>query len=304
MCSSDLTETRRLPGSGAGPSPDRLFIGSEGILGIITEAWMRVRPRPTYRVGTSIVFSNFYAAVDAVREISQAGLHPSNCRLLDATEALVNGAGDGSHCIVVLAFEGSDHALEPWLERALEICRAHGGTWEPASAKPQALEGHKEGAAGQWRHAFIRMPYLRENLTPRGIIVETFETSITWDRFRDFHARIMRTTQDIVREVTGRAGIVSCRFTHVYPDGPAPYFSFHALGDKARLVEQCWAIKHAVADALIELGGTITHHHAVGRDHRRWYDRQRPELFAQTLQAAKRVLDPKGLLNPGVLIDP
>jgi alkyldihydroxyacetonephosphate synthase len=97
---------------------------------------------------------------------------------------------------------------------------------------------------------------------------------------------------------------VTCRFTHVYPDGPAPYFSWHALGDKPRLVHQAWAIKHAASEVLNQLGGTITHHHAVGRDHRRWYDRQRPDLFAHALIAAKRRLDPKGMLNPGVLIDP
>jgi alkyldihydroxyacetonephosphate synthase len=97
---------------------------------------------------------------------------------------------------------------------------------------------------------------------------------------------------------------VTCRFTHVYPDGPAPYFSLHALGRHGSLVEQGWAIKIAASEVLNRLGGTITHHHAVGRDHRRWYDRQRPDLFAEALRAAKKRLDPKGMLNPGVLIDP
>jgi alkyldihydroxyacetonephosphate synthase len=145
---------------------------------------------------------------------------------------------------------------------------------------------------------------LREVLTPRGIIVETFETAITWDRLRDLHSKIKQATTRAIIEVTGHPGLVTCRFTHVYPDGPAPYFTFHALGDKARLMEQCWAIKRAVSEVLMTEGGTITHHHAVGRDHRPWYDRQRPELFAVALRAAKRALDPKGILNPGVLIDP
>jgi alkyldihydroxyacetonephosphate synthase len=97
---------------------------------------------------------------------------------------------------------------------------------------------------------------------------------------------------------------VTCRFTHVYPDGPAPYFTFHALGDPGRLGAQWHAIKSAALDAVIDSGGTVTHHHAVGRDHRPWYDRQRPPLFAAALRAAKQALDPQGLLNPGVLIDP
>ena len=99
-------------------------------------------------------------------------------------------------------------------------------------------------------------------------------------------------------------GEVTCRFTHVYPDGPAPYFSFHALGRHGALIEQWRTIKQAASDALIAAGGTITHHHAVGRDHRPWYDRQRPDLFAAALRAAKGALDPRGMMNPGVLIEP
>ena len=107
-----------------------------------------------------------------------------------------------------------------------------------------------------------------------------------------------------ILEATGIKGEVTCRFTHLYPDGPAPYFSFHAMGRHGALLQQWQAIKNAASDALIEAGGTITHHHAVGRDHRPWYDRQRPELFAAAFRAAKRELDPQGMLNPGVLIDP
>jgi alkyldihydroxyacetonephosphate synthase len=297
-----IVESFRLPGSGAGPSPDRMFIGSEGILGIITEAWMRLRPRPVFRAATSARFKDFYEAAEAVRGIAQAHLYPANCRLLDADEALVNGAGDGTHCVLVLAFESADRPMDASMQRALEIVRAHGGEFDAGALKAEG--GQRQGAAGQWRDAFIRMPYSREVLTPRGIIAETFETSITWDRFPNFHAKVKGAAEKAIKEITGRPGLVTCRFTHVYPDGPAPYFSCHALGDKARLVEQAWAIKSAASEVLNQLGGTITHHHAVGRDHRRWYDRQRPDLFAQALIAAKRRLDPKGMLNPGVLIDP
>ena len=295
-------ESRRLPGSGAGPNPDRMFIGSEGTLGIITEAWMRLRPRPTFRANTTARFKDFYQAAQCVRAVVQAHLYPANCRLVDADEAHINGAGDGSCSILVLTFESADRPQDANMQRALEIVRASGGEYDEQALGDASAQ--RRGAAGQWRDAFIRMPYSREVLTPRGIIVETFETAITWDRFPDFHARVKAATERAIREVTGRPGLVTCRFTHVYPDGPAPYFSFHAAGDKARLVEQCWAIKTAASDVLNKLGGTITHHHAVGRDHRRWYDRERPELFAQAMLAAKRRLDPKGMLNPGVLFDP
>jgi len=293
-------ETRRLPGSGAGPSPDRLFIGSEGILGVITEAWMRLQDRPRFRAGGAVRFKDFFAAARAVRAIAQAGLFPSNCRVLDAEEAFNTGAGDGSFAVMVLAFESGDHAVEPWMARALECCRDHGGASEAA----HGTDAHREGAAGLWRNAFIRMPYGRERLVPRAVISDTFETAITWERFEGFHDAVKRAAEAAIRAATGRPGQVPCRFTHVYPDGPAPYFSFHALGRHGALIEQWQQIKDAASDALIAAGGTITHHHAVGRDHRPWYDRQRPPLFAAALKAAKHALDPRGLLNPGVLIDP
>jgi alkyldihydroxyacetonephosphate synthase len=288
-----IMESRRLPGSGAGPSPDRMMIGSEGILGIITQAWMRLQDRPTFRAGGAVRFKDFFAAARAVRAVSQAGLYPSNCRILDPAEAYNTGAADGSVAIMVLAFESADHALEPWMKRALECCADHGGTPEASGA-----DAHREGAAGVWRNAFIRMPYAMERLILRGVINDTFETSITWDRFEKFHDATKAATQNAIVEATGRKGEVTCRFTHVYPDGPAPYFTFHALG------EQWHTIKSAALDAVIANGGTVTHHHAVGRDHRPWYDRQRPPLFADALRAAKKALDPQGLLNPGVLIDP
>jgi alkyldihydroxyacetonephosphate synthase len=297
---SGTLETRRLPGSGAGPSPDRLFIGSEGILGVITEAWVRLQDRPRFRAGGAVRFRDFFTAARALRVISQAGLYPANCRILDPQEAYNTGAGDGRAAIMVLAFESADHPVEPWMKRALECCSDHGGTSDIADKE----DAHREGAAGIWRNAFIRMPYARERMVPRAIISDTFETAITWERFEGFHDRVKSATEQAIRDATGRAGQVTCRFTHVYPDGPAPYFSFHALGRHGRLIEQWQAIKKAASDALIAAGGTITHHHAVGRDHRPWYDRQRPDLFAQALKAAKRALDPQGLLNPGVLIDP
>jgi len=294
-----VIESRRLPGSGAGPSPDRMMIGSEGILGIITQAWMRLQERPTFRAGGAVRFTDFFAAARAVRAISQAGLYPSNCRILDPAEAYNTGAADGSVAVMVLAFESADHDVEPWMKRARECCADHGGRPEASGA-----EAHLAGAAGVWRNAFIRMPYAMERLILRGVVNDTFETSITWDRFEQFHDAIKEATGKAIADATGRKGQVTCRFTHVYPDGPAPYFTFHALGEPGKLGAQWLAIKGAALDAVIANGGTVTHHHAVGRDHRPWYDRQRPPLFADALRAAKKALDPQGLLNPGVLIDP
>ena len=295
-----ILETRRLPGSGAGPSPDRLFIGSEGILGVITEAWMRLQDRPRFRAGGAIRFGDFFSAARAVRALAQASLYPANCRILDPQEAQNTGAGDGTASILVLAFESGDHPLDAWIRRALECCADHGGTPDRSGRQ----DAHHEGAAGLWRQAFIRMPYAREQLIKRGIIADTFETAITWERFEAFHDQVKAATQSAIRKATGQDGQVTCRFTHAYPDGPAPYFTFHALGRHGELVAQWRHIKNAASEALLGAGGTITHHHAVGRDHRPWYDKQRPDLFAAALRAAKRAIDPQGVLNPGVLIDP
>ena len=136
-----------------------------------------------------------------------------------------------------------------------------------------------------------------------GVLSETFETAITWDRFEAFHQAVLARATDAVHEVCG-AGSVTCRFTHVYPDGPAPYYTILAPVRRGEELEQWAQIKRAASDEVIAAGGTITHHHAVGRDHRPWYDRQRPAPFADALRAAKAALDPSGALNPGVLLDP
>jgi alkyldihydroxyacetonephosphate synthase len=300
---SGVVASRRLPGSGAGPSPDRMFIGSEGILGVITEAWMRLQDRPRFRASASVTYGDFLRAAEAVRALSQSGLHPTNCRLLDAGEAETAGAGDGRDAVLVLGFESADGDPAARMRRALEICRDYGGEAPAGAGETRTDEsGAREGAVGAWRRAFLDGPYLRDALAAMGMVSETFETAITWDRFPEFHARVTAAVEDALRRVCG-GGRVTCRFTHVYPDGPAPYYSVIAPGRRGSQLTQWAEIKAAASETLIALGGTITHHHAVGRDHRPWYDAQRPDGFANALAAAKRTLDPKGVLNPGVLID-
>jgi len=297
-------ESRRLPGSGAGPSPDRLMVGSEGIFGVITEAWMRVRPRPVFRATASAHFTDYGAAVQAVRALSQSGLYPSNCRLLDKREAALNAVtADGTHVLVV-AFESADHCVRVWMERALELVADHGGTCPMGPQYREGSERSGEGdGAGVWRDAFIDAPYLLNIMASMGVIVDTFETACTWDNFERLHAGVVREVRQAMKDVCGK-GFLSCRFTHVYPDGPAPYFTFVAPGRYGAELEQWMAIKKAASDAVIAHGGTITHHHAVGRVHRPWYEQQRPALFGDVLHAVKGALDPSGVMNPGVLIEP
>ena len=299
-----VVESRRLPGSGAGPSPVRLFIGSEGILGVITEAWMRLQDRPRFRASATARFPTFGQGVEAARSLAQSGLHPSNCRLLDATEAMVTGTDDGSAHLLLIAFESADHPLDAWIARAAELARDHGGVVPDDALRTRTDDEPGQGPAGAWRNAFLRAPYTRDALVAMGMVNETFETATTWDRFDALYGDVMDSVRGALAEIGAPGGVVTCRFTHVYPDGPAPYFTVIAPGRPGAQLEQWAVIKDAASDALVRHDATITHHHAVGRDHRPWYDRQRPPLFADALRSAKATLDPHATLNPGVLIDP
>jgi alkyldihydroxyacetonephosphate synthase len=291
-------ESRRLPGSGAGVSPDRMLIGSEGILGVITEAWVRVRPRPRARASAAVRFDTFAAGAEAVRALSQSGLYPSNCRLIDPIEARFTGAENGphppKHALLVLGFESPSLEVHSRLAQALECCADHGGRREERAGGDDAVD--------TWRESFLRVPYLRDTFVAMGVLAETFETAVTWDRFARLDAEVREHTAAALSDACG-GGTVTCRFTHVYPDGPAAYYTVLAPARRGEELAQWAQIKRAAADAILSAGGTITHHHAVGRDHRPWYDRQRPEPFATALRAAKVALDPTGALNPGVLID-
>ena len=295
-----ICESRRLPASGAGPSPDRLFLGSEGALGVITQAWLRLQDRPEYKASTGIRFASFADGLAAVRAIAQSGLDPSNCRLLDSTEAALNaGVQDGS-CMLVLGFESSDHPVDAALARAVELAADHRGTYPSVSNQDTP---DQPDPVGSWRATFLRMPYLRDALARLGVIVETFETACTWDRAAELYEVVRAEVAAAIEDVTGQPGICTCRLTHVYPDGVAPYFTVMARGRRGSEVSMWDAVKSASSDVLERLGATITHHHAVGRDHFRWYDRQRPNPFGTALAAAKKSLDPSGILNPGVLFD-
>jgi len=258
---------------------------------------MRIQDRPKFKASAGVHFSSLDAGVAATRAISQAALFPTNCRLLDPGEAMISaGVGDGS-ALLVLGFESADHPVDAWMARAVELCNDHGGT-VPDGVKSTSTEG----SAGTWRSSFMRAPYTRDAMVSMSVIVDTFETSCTWDRFAEMHASVTAAMDKALVEVCG-AGWTTVRFTHVYPDGPAPYFTFIGPGRADSLLSQWAELKAAASDAVLAAGGTITHHHAVGRDHRPWYDRQRPAPFADVLRAAKKALDPAGILNPGVLID-
>ena len=331
-----IWQSRRLPGSGAGPSPDRMLLGSEGILGVITEAWVRVQRPPRHRAAANVWFGSLRAGADAVRAITAAGLAPASCRLLDPAEAALSAGGDGRRALLLLGFESAEHEVRPWLAAGLRHARTCGGEWdgeritapaggEAGRAGPGSGDGGSGdagirdagsagtgggpggsggGAAGRWRESFLRMPYLRNAFPALGLLAETFESAVTWDAFPAFHEQVSAAAAEAARQATGGPAIVTCRFAFAYPDGPAPYYTVLAPARRGEETAQWDAIKAAVSDAVLRAGGTITHHHAVGRDHRRWYDQQRPAPFAAALRGAKAAVDPQGILNPGVLIGP
>ena len=308
---SGVLQTRRLPGSGAGPAPDRLVLGSEGTLGVLTEAWVRLQTPPRFRASASVQFDDFLDAAECVRALAQSGLNPSNCRLLDPLETLFSGAGDGRKAILVLGFESADHPLQAWMARALELVSEHGGRYDAEAVQrsmaSQDSNEHRSGAAGAWRDAFLRMPYWRDPAVGLGVIMDTFETAITWERFAGFYTAVKADLSRAIKQATGQDIQISCRLTHVYPDGPAPYFTFatrSADGSVASALSAWREIKQAANESVIKHGGTITHHHAVGRDHRSGYEQEVDPLFRRMLAAAKQSVDPQGILNPGVLYDP
>jgi len=298
-------ETRRLPGSGAGPDPNRLVIGSEGILGIITEAWVRLQARPRFRAGASVRFSTWEAGSEATRQVVQAKQWPANLRLLDPELAAGSaGAGDGA-AVLLIGFESEELSQRTNIDQALRIAARCGGTTGPEGVVVDDGAGRaagRSGAAGAWREAFTAGGAGIGEAAGLGLVAGTFETAVTWDRWPELDREVRRATLGALVEACG-GGSVNCRFTHVYPDGPAPYYTYlGAYRSGADFLAQQAVVKAAASDAILAAGGTITHHHAVGRLHRPWYDRERPALFAEALAAVKGAVDPAGIMNPGVLI--
>ena len=298
-------ESRRLPGSGAGPSPDRMIIGSEGTLGIISSCWLRLQKRPVFRATASALFESWRAGTEAVRAIVQAKLHPANLRILDPVEAR-NAAGvEGTQALLIIGFESADIPQKFAIDQAVAIARDYGAMVEDESIVIDDGTGNatgRSGAVGAWRNAFIGVNAgVQLGL---GILSDTFETAITWDRWPSFDDHVRTQVQAVLKEVIGDSATLSCRFTHVYPDGPAPYYSFSGPVPNGEEFNVWQEIKSVASEAVVKAGGTVTHHHAVGRMHRPDWEKQRPELFGDMLRVLKKSVDPSGILNRGVLIDP
>lgn len=280
------------PASAAGPDLRRLLVGSEGTLGVITEVAVRVRPRPERVLDEAWSFPDHTTGVAALRTLAQSDVRPTMARLSDETETFVNAALAGREatpgCQAVLGFEGDASDVEARAGAVREVMVAAGGT--PLGPDPVA----------HWRENRFTAPYLRDTLLAAGILAETLETAATWSDLETLYRAVVDAlTGALDDDVSGV--VVLCHVSHTYPTGASLYFTV-ATGAGEDPSARWAGAKRAASDAIIANGGTITHHHAVGTDHRPWMRDELGPLGAEVLRAVKSALDPEGVLNPGKLI--
>lgn len=292
-----ILDAGRAPASAAGPDLRQLLIGSEGVFGVITEVRLRVHPVPETTRYEAWTFPDFATGAAALRAVEQTGTGPTVIRLSDEAETGVNLATAdkiGSKqpvaggCLAITLFEGSEaHAASRKAETAA-VLQAHGGT------------SLGEDVARAWEHGRFNAPYLRDSLLASGALCETLETATTWANLHRLKTAVTGTVTSALRD-SGSPALVLCHISHVYPSGASLYFTVLA-GQRGDALAQWKTVKAAVSQTIVDNGGTITHHHAVGADHRPWMQYEIGNLGVEILRAVKRTLDPAGILNPGKLI--
>lgn len=284
------------PASAAGPDLRELVLGSEGAFGIITEVTVRVRPLAAHTAYGAWTFPDFAAGAAALREVTQAGIRPTVLRLSDESETRVNAVMGGhlmrmTGALAVATFEASTVAgAERARSETDAIFVRHGG-------KPRG-----EDPARSWERGRFSAPVLRDSLLDIGVLAETLETATTWSRLPQLKAAVTAALTDSLA-ARGTSPIVMCHISHVYPSGASLYFTVVAALTDDPLSQ--WAdAKASASRAIAGAGGTATHHHAVGRDHRGAMEAEIGALGIEVLRGVKRTLDPQGIMNPGVLIPP
>ena len=298
------------PASAAGPALRELVVGSEGALGVIVEATLAVRPLPAERRYEGWSFRSFADGAEAFRLLEQAHASPDVARLSDEEEtrlafalsssgsaferigrAYLRARGHDGGCLVIAGYEGEAHEVARRARRAHAILRDAGGL---------AL-GSRPGDA--WLRGRYAGPYLRDELLDRGVMAETLETAATWTNLRAVHDAVAAALRTALAE-RGTPALVGCHISHLYPSGASLYFTWMARQEHGAELDQWRAAKSAACDAIIAAGGTLTHHHAVGRDHVPWMRAEIGDLGVDVLRGAKERLDPGGIMNPGKLIPP
>jgi alkyldihydroxyacetonephosphate synthase len=301
-------ELQPIPASAAGPSVRQLLIGSEGTLGVISELSLRVRPAPAQRIYEGVFFEDFLAGTQALRRLSREHALPDVARLSDEREtrmslalagsggvkgrlgrAYLGARGYGGGCLAIFGFEGAPAEVAFRRARALELARGCGGL----------TVGRSPGAA--WLHGRFSAPYLRDELLTLGVMVETLETAAQWSNVARLHRDVAGAIAAAL-DAHGTPGMVMCHVSHVYETGASLYFTLIARQSGDDAIGQWRAVKQAAGDAIVDGAGTITHHHAVGRDHAPWMAREVSDGGLDALRAVKSELDPAGIMNPGKLL--
>jgi alkyldihydroxyacetonephosphate synthase len=301
-------DLKPMPASAAGPQLRELLVGSEGVLGVITAATLKVRPRPSQRRFEAWMFRSFPEGADAFRALEQDRIAPDVARLSDEMETLVSlelaggrslprraglayvrARGYGGGSLAILGYEGEPGTIARRRALAGQTLRGAGGL--PLGTGP--------GKA--WERGRFAAPYLRDTLLDNCVMVETLETATEWTSLIDVYAAVSNAIRGALGE-RGTPPVVMCHVSHLYPSGASLYFTFFAAQEEGSELEQWQAAKSAATDAIVAAGGTITHHHAVGRDHAAWLEREIGPLGVELIRAAKERLDPTGIMNPGKLL--
>jgi alkyldihydroxyacetonephosphate synthase len=283
------------PGTAAGPSLRQLVLGSEGAFGVITRVALRVRPlRSTAFDGWTV--GSFFEGAELLRRLEQEGIAPDIARLSDEEETRLSVALAGTGSLGRRLLDG----------RCLLVCGWEGAVGRASAARVLARGGARPlgGAPGRaWERSRFAGPHLRDDLMDRGVLVETLETATTWSRVMELHDAVGAAIDGALR-ARGTPPLVMCHVSHVYRTGASLYYTFVARQQEGAELEQWHAAKAAASDAILAGGGTITHHHGVGRDHAPWLPAEVGPLGIELLGAAKATLDPAGIMNPGKLMDP
>lgn len=289
----------RAPRSAAGPDLRQLILGSEGAFGVITSVTVRIRPQPRVRRYEGWRFASFTEGAAALRRLAQDGPRPTVLRLSDETETLIglaqpdaigaSGLPTDAGCLAIVGFEGTEEDTAHRREGAAAVLTEAGGT--PLGAEP----------GERWAHGRYSAPYLRDSLLDAGAFAETLETAAFWSRIPDLYTAVRDALTSTLTEA-GTPPLVMCHISHVYDNGASLYFTVVSAQGEGDPVAHWTRAKHAANEAILTAGGTISHHHGVGTDHRDWYVREAGPLGVAALRAVKARLDPDGLLNPGVLL--
>ena len=301
-------QTLETPHTAAGPALRELIVGSEGVLGVIPEVTVRVRPAPRVRRYEAWMAGSFESGAEIVRTLAQGPGLPDIVRVSDEEETQGSLALSGPRgaagkifggylglrkrrggCLVIVGHEGEEESVARRRALAVRALRAGGAAYLG------------QAAGRSWEHGRYNGPYLRDALMGMGAMVETLETSHTWSRLGELHDAV---AQAIGSSLSGQGtpGLVWCHLSHAYADGASLYFTFISRRRAGEEIEQWRQVKRAACEAIVAHGGTITHHHAVGRDHAPYMEAEVGETGLDVLRAVKAELDPAGIMNPGKLL--